>query len=69
MTITQEDNDIIIRLDASLIDIKDIQRFADYFRMLESNAKNKGTDEQVEELVRDSHKHWLEINKDRLADL
>lgn len=67
MTIERDKQDIVIRLDASLIDIAEVQKFADYFRLIESNAKNQGTEEQAAELARESHKDWLKENAHRFV--
>lgn len=65
MVIERDSNQIIIRLDSSLIDIQEIQRYADYFRFLESNARNQGTEEQATELAREVHKNWWAENRSR----
>ncbi len=62
MIIERDKQDIVIRLNASLIDIEEVQKFADYFRLIESNAQNQGTEEQAAELARESHKDWLKEN-------
>jgi len=65
MIIERDKQDIVIRLDSTLVDIEEVQKFADYFRAMESNAKNKGTEEQAEELARESQKGWWKENRHR----
>lgn len=65
MVIERESNQIIIKLDSSLVNIQEIQRYADYFRFLESNAKNQGTEEQATELARQVHRSWWAENRSR----
>ena len=69
MTIERNENNIIITLDASLVGIETVQKWADYFRLIESNAKNQGTQEQADELARESHQNWLKENQYRLSSL
>lgn len=63
MVIERDNNTIVIKLDATLVDINDVQRFADYFRVIESNAKNKGTEEQAAALADEIDKKWWAENK------
>ena len=65
MVIERDKQDIVIRLNASYINIEEVQKFADYFRALESNAQNEGTEEQAAELARESHNEWLKENLHR----
>ncbi|MDP9046997.1 MAG: hypothetical protein M3N14_02600 [Bacteroidota bacterium] len=65
MIIERDKQDIVIRLNASLVDIEEVQKFADYFRLLESNAQNRGTEEQAAQLARESHKDWMKENAHR----
>ena len=67
MIIERDKEDIVIRLNASLIDIEEVQKFADYFRVLESNAKNQGTQDQANELARESQKNWWKENRQRFV--
>ncbi len=65
MIIERQNQDIVIRLDASVVDIRDVQKFVDYFRFMESNAKNQGTEEQASQLARQVHAEWWKENKQR----
>lgn len=65
MIIERDKQDIVIRLDGSLIDIAEIQKLTDYLRILESNAQNRGTEEEATELARESQKGWWKENRDR----
>jgi len=69
MVIERDNQNIIIKLDASLIDIETVQKFAGYFRVLESNAKNQGTVEQAESLASEAHRDWLKDNQERLSKI
>ncbi len=66
MVVERQNQEIIIRLDGSVIDIREVQRFVDYLRFMESNAKNKGTEEQAAQLAREVHGQWWQKNKQRL---
>jgi len=69
MVIERDSDTIIIKLNASLIDMETIQKFADYFRLLESNAQNQGTQEDADELACESHQNWLAENQGQIAKL
>jgi hypothetical protein len=69
MVIERNSDTITIRLNASLIDMETVQKFVDYFGLLESNAQNKGTQEHADELAYESHKNWLVENQDRINKL
>jgi hypothetical protein len=43
----------------------EIQKTIDYLRILESNAKNQGTQQQADELAREINKNWWTENKHR----
>jgi hypothetical protein len=68
MVIERDNENVIITLNVSLLGtlgMKEVQQFADYFRLLESNAQNQGTQEQVDELAREVNKKWWSENKHR----
>lgn len=67
MQIERQNEDIVIRLNASLIDMEEVQRLTSYFRFLESNAKNQGTEEQAAELAREVHSAWWAKNRSRFT--
>ena len=69
MIVERENENIIIKVNPSLVGMAEIQRTIDFFRLLESNAKNQGTKEQVDELSRESHQNWLKENQHRIANL
>lgn len=66
MTIERENDNLVIKLDDS-VDMKAVQKIIDYFNLMDSIAKNQGTEDQVEELAMESHKDWLKENKHRLS--
>lgn len=65
MVIERQNNEIIIRLPESLLDLREVQRLVDYFRFIESNAQNQGTEEQAAELAREVDAKWWQENKQR----
>lgn len=65
MVIERDNDNIVITLNASLVDINDVQKFADYFRLIESNAQNKGTQVQADKVARESQKGWWQENRSR----
>ncbi|HWV32288.1 MAG TPA: hypothetical protein VN038_21650 [Dyadobacter sp.] len=65
MVIERQNEDIVIRLNASLIDMEEVQKLTSYFRFIESNAQNNGTEEQAAELAREVHSAWWAKNRSR----
>jgi hypothetical protein len=65
MVIERQKNEIVIRLPETLLDMKDLQRLLDYFRFMESNAKNQGTEAQAATLAQDVDASWWADNKHR----
>lgn len=65
MVVERQDNEIVIRLPESVIGMDEVQRLLDYFRFLESNAKNQGTLEQAAKLAEEVDSNWWLENKHR----
>lgn len=65
MVVERQNEDIVIRLNAALVDIRDVQHLVDPFRFIESVAKNQGTEEQAAELAREAEANWWKRNKQR----
>lgn len=65
MVIERQNQDIVIRFNASLVDMEEVQKLTSYFRFLESNAKNQGTEEESTQLAREVHKDWWNKNRSR----
>ena len=65
MVVERQDSDIVIRLKSENVDIREVQRIVDYFRFVESNARNQGTEAQAAQLAREAHARWWAENKDR----
>ena len=65
MIIERDNENVIIKVNPSLIGMNEVQRVIDYFRILESNAQNKGTQEEADALAREINKSWWEENKHR----
>ena len=69
MVVTRENENVIIKVNPALVGMDEIQKTIDYFRLLESNAQNGGTQEDADELARESHRQWLQENRERIAQL
>ena len=65
MVVERQNNEIVIRLPESVLDISEVQRLLDYFRFMESNSKNKGTPEQAAKLAEEVDSKWWLENKHR----
>lgn len=65
MTIERTNQDIVIRLDATLFDAGYVEKLINHFRFIESNAQNKGTEEQAAELAREVEKSWWAENRQK----
>jgi hypothetical protein len=65
MTIERNNQDIVIRLDAALFDIGDVQKLINHFRFVESNARNNGTEEQATALAREVETSWWAENRQK----
>ena len=65
MTIKRENQDIVIRLDGSALNLPDIERIVESLRFAESVSKNKGTEEEAAQLARKSESNWWKSNKHR----
>lgn len=65
MVIERENENVIIKVNPALIGMDEIQKVIDYFRILESNAQNKGTQEEADALARESQKGWWKESRGR----
>jgi hypothetical protein len=65
MVIERKNENVIIKVNPALIGMDEIQKVIDYFRILESNAQNKGTQEEASALARESQKGWWKENRHR----
>lgn len=65
MVVERENENIVIKINADLVGIDVIQKAIDHLRILESNAQNKGTQEQADELASEINKRWWAENKHR----
>ena len=64
MIIERTEDEVIFRLPAD-IDISSLQRILDYLKYKEAISKSQGTEEQAQELARESKARWWEENKER----
>jgi hypothetical protein len=62
MVIERDDQGIVIRLN-NPVNMKAAQKVIDYYDLIESISRNKGTEEQAAELARESQKEWKEQNR------
>lgn len=65
MTIKRENQEIVIRLESSSLNLPDIERIIESLRFAESVSKNKGNEEQASRLARESENAWWQENKSR----
>ncbi|GGM74085.1 hypothetical protein GCM10010967_02030 [Dyadobacter beijingensis] len=65
MKIERQNEDIVIRLNASLINMEEVQKLTSYFRFIESNSRNTGNEEEAAELAREVHSAWWAENRSR----
>ncbi|MCF0055562.1 hypothetical protein [Dyadobacter sp. CY356] len=63
MTIERNDQDIVIRLNAALFDINDVQKLINHFHFVESNAQNRGTEENAAKLAHEVETSWWAENR------
>lgn len=64
MRIERTNNEIVIRV-ASNTDLTGLQRILDYVKFREIASKSKATQEQIDELARESKSTWWAKNKSR----
>ncbi len=64
MDIERTDNEILIRVPAST-DIIGVQRLIDYLGFREIASKSQASQEQIDELARESKSGWWKKNKAR----
>jgi predicted trehalose synthase len=64
MIIERTEDEVIFRLPADT-DITSLQRILDYLKYKEAISKSQGTEEQAQELARESKVRWWEENKEK----
>ena len=64
MIIERTEDEVIFRLPADT-DISSLQRILNYLKYKEAISKSQGTEEQAQELARESKTRWWEENKER----
>lgn len=64
MTVQRTDNEIIIKLPASM-DLEEIQRLINYLLYKEATKDSQATQDEVDKLAREANKQWWEENKER----
>ena len=64
MQIERTNNEILIRVPSN-IDLIGLQRILDYIKFREIASKSKATQEQIDELAKESKSTWWEKNKNR----
>lgn len=64
MQIERTNNEILIRV-ASSTDLTGLQRILDYIKFREIASKSKATQEEIDELAKESKSTWWDKNKSR----
>jgi hypothetical protein len=64
MVIEQTEQGIFIKTTLP-VNMKVVQKIADYFEVLEIVSRGQGTEEQAAELANESNKNWLKENSHR----
>lgn len=64
MEIERRDNEIVIRVDGGT-DLTGIQRLLDFIKSREITSKSKATQQQIDDLAKQSKSSWWEENKSR----
>jgi len=64
MVVERTAQGILIKTDAP-VNLKMVQQIIDYCTALEINARTQATQEEVDELARESNKNWWLENKHR----
>jgi len=64
MVIERTDEGILIKTTAA-VNLRALQRIIDYCNALEISSRAQGTQEQADELARESQKGWWKENKHR----
>jgi len=65
MQIERTNKEIVIRLPSD-VDIVGLQRILDYLKFREIASKSKATQEQIDELAKESKSSWWSKNKNQL---
>ena len=66
MQIERTNNEIVIRVAAGT-DLVGLQRILDYLKFREIASKSKATQEQIDQLSKESKSSWWKKNKDSFA--
>ncbi|MEQ9426799.1 MAG: hypothetical protein RJQ09_20415 [Cyclobacteriaceae bacterium] len=64
MTIEKTDNEILIRL-PSTTNIAEIERLVKYLEFREITSRSKATQDEIDQLARESKASWWEQNRQR----
>ncbi|MFA7326635.1 MAG: hypothetical protein WC121_08230 [Candidatus Kapaibacterium sp.] len=64
MVIERINNEIVIKI-SSDTDITGLQRLIDYIKFREIASKSKASEDEINNLVRESKSEWWEKNKNR----
>jgi hypothetical protein len=62
MVIQRQENNLVISI-AATIDMKLLEGFIQYLRIVELLSQNKGTEEQALQLAEEAKENWWETNK------
>ncbi|MFY7787142.1 MAG: hypothetical protein ACOVQA_04640 [Thermoflexibacteraceae bacterium] len=63
MLIQRQENNLVISINTSNVDMKILEGLIQYLRVMELLSQNKGTEPQAMELAEDLKNSWWENNK------
>ncbi|HHN48108.1 MAG TPA: hypothetical protein ENN08_04135 [Bacteroidales bacterium] len=66
--VSQDKNDVVIRIPEGTLDIKEIHEIVDYFTFCSLTTKSKARDKDVENLSNDIDRAWRNANKKRFTE-
>ncbi len=62
MVIQRQENNLVISI-ATTIDMKLLESFIQYLRIVELLSQNRGTEEQAMQVAEEVKENWWELNK------
>jgi len=65
MTISRENNELVIRIPENLIGISEVQQFLDYLKFRSVSTKSEASENDIKMVSEKINKDWWKKNKDR----
>ena len=65
MTVSRENNELVIRIPENLIGLSEVQQFLDYLKYKSVSAKSSASDDDIRMVSEKINKDWWKKNKDR----